>query len=359
MSVTRRTPPWRWTLRGPWPPDGSSRQEATPTEDAIRARADYLAKRRPWCSAEQNWADARLEMNSPFLLRWRPSVLRWLGASEKTGWDWMDFLARLSVPVAIAAGSSFIATQNAFQQLETSKLNQKDAVVSDYILSMKSLILESNLNKAKPKSPASIIARALTLTALSRIGTDDNRTSRHKGEILQFLQEANLIDTKDVNVSLANADLKRANLILANLRDADLSGANLNDSDLSGADLRGANLNYAYLNGANLAEAWLVQAKLNEAVLRGTNLSGTSLVGAKLRNAILAGANLDGSDLSGADLSGAITVGRYLSSTDKRTYFDGSWAILGDADLSKARFCSTIDPDEKMIRPGCKFLSLP
>jgi len=124
----RRIPPWRWNLWGPWPPDGSSPQEAPPTDEEIRARADQLSKSRPWCTAEENWEDARLELNSPLLLRWRPTLLRWLGASEKKGWDWMDLSIKLSVPLTVALVGSFLGTM---LKVSRSDVSQRMDVVEE------------------------------------------------------------------------------------------------------------------------------------------------------------------------------------------------------------------------------------
>ena len=175
MTVPR-IPPWRWNFWGPWPPDASSRQDPAPTDDAIRSRADQLAKRRPWCTAEQNWSDARLELNSPHLLRWRPTLLRWLGASEKTGWDWIDLLIQLSVPLAVALGGWLLGKMNSTRQNEIAQANQKDAVVREYIKEMKGILLDMTVAD-KARTPGSDVngvdangvARALTLTALTQL----------------------------------------------------------------------------------------------------------------------------------------------------------------------------------------------
>ena len=232
-SVMRLTPPWRWSIRGPWPPDGSSRQEATPTDDAIRARADQLAKRRPWCSAEQNWTDACLELNSAFLLRWRPSLLRWLGASEKTGWDWMELSLKLSVPLTIALGGWLLGTLNSNRQNEIAQANQKDAVIREYIKEMKGMLLDKTVAKEakQPGSEANGVARALTLTALTQLKGEGEGSEQRRTLVFQFLRDSNfpiLAGSEKVQgANLAGYDLSEANLIGANLRRADLSGANL------------------------------------------------------------------------------------------------------------------------------------
>ena len=334
----RLTPPWRWSIRGPWPPDGSSRQKATPTDDAIRARADQLAKRRPWCSAEQNWTDACLELNSAFFLRWRPSLLRWLGASEKTGWDWMELSLKLSVPLTIALGGWFLGTLNSNRQNEIAQANQKDAVIREYIKEMKGMLLDKTVAKEakQPGSEANGVARALTLTALTQL---KGKGSERRTLVFQFLRESNFpilagsekisganlsdydlnmtdLSMADLNMTdLSMADLSWAQLSRANLFDADLSYANLfrallysvslDKADLRNADLSEASLCSASLIGAHLSEAKLNKADLTAADLRGAYLWGANLRGANLREADLRGANLRGADLRGANLRGA------------------------------------------------------
>ena len=297
-------------MRGPWPPDDSSRKEATPSDDAIRARADRLAKRRPWCSAEQNWTDACLELNSAFLLRWRPSLLRWLGASEKTGWDWMELLLKLSVPLTISFGGWVLGTLNSNRQDEIAQANQKDAVIREYIKEIKGMLLDKTVAKEakQPGSEANGVASALTLTALTQLKGEG---PARRTLVFQFLRESNF-------PILAGSEKVQG----ANLVGYDLSEANLRRANLFGANLRRANLRRANLWGANL-----FGANLRRANLRGADLFDADLFEANLRGADLRGADLSGADLSGANLSGA--------------------------NLSEAKFKDTICPDRKKTDTGC------
>ena len=265
-------------MRRPLPPDGSSRQEATPTDDAIRARADQLAKRRPWCSAEQNWTDACLELNSAFLLRWRPSLLRWLGASEKTGWDWMELLLKLSVPLTISFGGWFLGTLNSNRQNEIAQANQKDAVIRDYIKEMKGMLLDKAVAKEakQPGSEANGVARALTLTALTQLKGEG---PARRTLVFQFLRESNF------PILAGSEKVQGANLAGYDLSETDLIGANLR-----GADLQGANLSRAYLFRADFSDADLIDANLSRATLSDADLSGANLSRANLSEANLIGA---------------------------------------------------------------------
>ena len=311
-----------------------------PSDDAIRARADQLAKRRPWCSAEQNWTDACLELNSAFLLRWRPSLLRWLGASEKTGWDWMELSLKLSVPLTIALGGWLLGTLNSNRQNEIAQANQKDAVIREYIKEMKGMLLDKTVAKEakQPGSEANGVARALTLTALTQLKGEG---PARRTLVFQFLRESNfpiLAGSEKVKgANLAGYDLSEADLSEADLFEANLSEANLFKANLIGADLSAANLSEAILSLANLSGANLRWANLRGADLRLADLRGADLSEANLRGAILSDPNV-----RGADLSEAILFKANLSE-----------ANLIRADLRGAKFKDTICPDRKKTDTGC------
>lgn len=301
-----RIPPWRWSFWGPWPPDGFSLQDATQRDDAIKARAHQLAKHRPWCTDEQNWIDARLELNSPPLLRWRPTLLRWLGASEKTGWDWIDLMLKLSIPLTVALGGWAFNYFNGIQQNEIARKNQKDAVIRDYIKEIKGMLLDGTIAaKAKrPGSEANGVARALTLTALGQLkGEGPERRSL----VFQFLRESDFPilagSNKQRGANLSGYDLNETDLTGADLREADLYEAELVEAKLFKADLRAANLFKANLSGANLSEADLRKTFLKESVLKGADLIEANLMGADLRSADLTEADLFDANLIAADLS--------------------------------------------------------
>jgi len=351
-----------------------------PSDDAIRARADQLAKRRPWCSAEQNWTDACLELNSAFLLRWRPSLLRWLGASEKTGWDWMELSLKLSVPLTIALGGWLLGTLNSNRQNEIAQANQKDAVIREYIKEMKGMLLDKTVAKEakQPGSEANGVARALTLTALTQLKGEG---PARRTLVFQFLRESNFpilagsekvkganlagydlseADLSEADLSEADlfeANLSEANLFKANLIGADLSAANLSEAILSLANLSGANLRWANLRGADLRLADLRGADLSEANLRGAILSDPNVRGADLSEAILFKANLSEANLIRANLRGANLIRANLIRANLRGAdlrgADLSEANLIRADLRGAKFKDTICPDRKKTDTGC------
>jgi uncharacterized protein YjbI with pentapeptide repeats len=166
----------------------------------------------------------------------------------------------------------------------------QDVALQDYLDQMSVLLLEYDLRESQLDSEARTLARARTFAALRRL--DPSR----KSQVIQFLSEANLVQTVDGkvpvinldeaglgNVGMIGADLSGAFLVIA-----DLDGAHLGLADLSLANLSGAKLRGAYLNEANLSGASLRDADLREANLYATELSGADLSGANLNEAYLA-----------------------------------------------------------------------
>jgi uncharacterized protein YjbI with pentapeptide repeats len=206
------------------------------------------------------------------------------GFSDKTVWDWLQLLAALAVPLAVAFGTTFFAYQQSQladvqrrqevqaanlqhqREVEAAADQQQEATLKTYLDDMSSLLLEKNLRTSKLNDEVRQIARAKTLTALRRL--DPTR----KGVLVQFLFESNLIQIPDRIV-----DLFGANLSGANLSDAYLPDANLGDADLSGASLRSADLSGANLFGADLSHANLFGAILGDAILGDADLRGADL----------------------------------------------------------------------------------
>jgi uncharacterized protein YjbI with pentapeptide repeats len=274
---------------------------------------------------------------------------------RKALWDWLQLFI---VPLALAAiGLWFSAQQDSHQQkIEEKRAKSdrhieeqraQDAALQAYLDQMSQLMLEGDLLDSKQDSEVRTLARARTLTVLTRLD------SRRKGSVVQFLHEASLIKKEGPVVSLSAVRLRGADLSHLDLLEANLSGANLNWADLSGVEMSGADLSDAHLNyadltggadlsGAILSDVHLSDAHLNDADigdgtslfnadLSGADLSGANLTGgAHLNDAILSGADLSGANLSGANLSGADLRETYLVETNLRDT-DLSGANLRDA----------------------------
>jgi len=211
----------------------------------------------------------------------------------------------------VALVGIYFTVQQSETQNEIEQQRAQAAAFQAYLDQMGSLLLKNGLRESEEGSEERTLARARTLTALD--GLDPDR----KGRLLQFLNEANLINPKDPVIDLSGADATDADLSndylgFANLRGANLSGANLSGADLSGADLSCAppvesgmtsSWNCTDLSGANLSSVDLNIADLScaEASIwwNEGKMDRTSCVD-------LSGANLSAADLSAADLSGAI-----------------------------------------------------
>jgi uncharacterized protein YjbI with pentapeptide repeats len=103
-------------------------------------------------------------------------------------------------------------------------------------------------------------------------------------------------DPAGKQADLSGVELFQASLANANLRGANLIRADLTLANLSHADLRGANLSNAKLQSACLVDADMRGANLRGAVLFHADLTNANLTNANLNHAILVNANLTGQD---------------------------------------------------------------
>jgi uncharacterized protein YjbI with pentapeptide repeats len=252
-----------------------------------------------------------------YLARPKPD---WIGVTNKNVWDWLDLLV---VPAALAIGVYWLNTRQAARQqreedrrqareeaaqeaqvqhaLEVEDQRAQDEALQAYLDQMSGMLIpktdQPSLYKARQGDSLSSIARARTLTVLTRL--DGYRKAR----VVQFLHESGLIAKKRPIVAMRGADLSGAKLRLAKLSGADPL-VDLIEAVLFGAALEGSDMSVD-LSRADLSGADLFEADLRGTDLNGAKLSGATLRGAKLRLADLRWADLRLADLSGADLSGA------------------------------------------------------
>lgn len=235
------------------------------------------------------------------------------------------------------------------------KPNRQEELYQTYLSQIVELVMIDKIRSAESNNGRTV-ANKVTRDTLKLLD------ETHKGLLIQFLHEVNLVttveDTQPI-VYLENSDLVRAKLNEAQLAGISLVGAEMMLASLQGTDLRdaildGTNLTWATLTwcnlqraslietiliGANLQRANLVQAKMTGADMRGakltwadmvlatatdTNLQGADLRGANMDRAILNGANLCGADLERADLRGARLRGALMQGAkiDVSTKFD-------------------------------------
>jgi hypothetical protein len=272
-------------------------------------------------------------------MRWR----EWLGVRErrwkkapdeevqptKTLWDWLQLLIVPAILVAVTFAWS--ARQTSTDNKREDRRSQ-DATLRGYLDQMSGLMLDKKLLTSKVNDPVRVVARTVTLATLRRL--DGER----RGQVVRFLQEARLLEPRNLRVDLEGADLRRAelpgaeleyaSLYSTDLRDANLRGANLTGADLSGADLRRAHLGGTYLIHAGLAGAVLREADLGQANLRGANLQG---------------AQLSRAHLSGADLGFAVLVGADDPFVDPDAHFAGA-DLAGARNLDLAKLIAGLPP---------------
>ena len=199
-------------------------------------------------------------------LPWWKRLWEWTEFGEKSGWEYLQLLGTLAIPVVIAVGTLwFTARQHEQQQLteerrarverELEDQRAQDAALQAYLDQMSTLLLEKDLRNCEANSKVRTLARARTATVIQRLDADTNRN------VIRFLNEARLTgsNTGQCSISL--------------LAQADLQGADFKGVDLSAIDLSDANLSDARLLGANLSDAKLLGADLGNADLGHANLS--------------------------------------------------------------------------------------
>jgi uncharacterized protein YjbI with pentapeptide repeats len=204
-------------------------------------------------------------------------------------------LTVLTISAVIAVVALMFTARQAEQQREIQVQQANDDAMQAYFDEMSALLTEEKLRTSPEDSEVRTLARARTLTILSRL--DPTRKSR----VLEFLLDAELVqrtDTSSALISLRGANLREVVLPA----DTDLSYADLSGADLSGADLSATNLSNAYLVDADLSKADLSSATLSRAGLDLADLSGAILSNTDLTFAVLNDADLNDATLTGADL---------------------------------------------------------
>lgn len=283
----------------------------------------------------------------------------------------IEAIGIIAIPLVI-----WYATQSAQEAKDKSeKAARAQEAVKNYLNQLSTVFLDGSL---ETDDRLRTVTRASTLALLN----DPNLDGEHKGQVIEYLTELNLVSIKTIDpeiikkedktkvplISLAFSNLKDAKLFGANLRGANLEGANLRGADLTFADLKETNLKETNLFGTNLKETDLSGVDLRGMYLRGANLKGARLVetdltvanleGADLRGANLRGANLKGTSLSGADLSGATLLETDLSKVDlfwAIFWTDRFWATIRKAKLCKTKLPSGIELDPNR---DCKKLEI-
>ena len=315
-------------------------------EQRLRDKAyEIWEKRGKTGTLEENWDAAIKALKWQRLLQPFSNFWHWTGIQEKKGWEVVQLLVGISIPIVLFVGGQYFTTQNneKQQKLADDKTTQDRQLADDKnkqdtlvkYLDQMADSLQHGLLKANPGDDQFIVAQSRTVLALQSL----DKKRQHL--VIQFLQTAGL--NKVGEQTKPNQDgkiqLKKSDKVL--LYQAQMSKAILANSDLSGGVLIGVNLEQANLGcypreskDSGQCSDWS-GAHLNKATLSGATLSGATLSGAHLSDADLSDATLSGAHLSGAHLSGAHLNKAHLN---KAHLFDAtlSGADLGSADLSDA-----------------------
>jgi hypothetical protein len=243
---------------------------------------------------------------------WWKRLWGWTKFGEKSGWEYLQLLSALAIPVVVAGATAWLTWQQSATQTQIEEQRAQGAALQAYLDQMSSLLLGKHLRASEEESEVRTLARARTLTVLGRLDPS------YKTEVMLFLMEAYLVQVEKCCKEPV-IDLNRAALSDLNLLYARLERAHLNSADLSSANLRSADLAYAHLEAAHLTGADLSGADLSGADIDYADLSGADLSGAELSDADLSSADLSSADLSSADLGGVKGVTKERLEAQART----------------------------------------
>jgi hypothetical protein len=261
------------------------------TDEKIRVKAHQIWENNKEQSPEENWnAAVKVLERERF---WRPliSVWRWTGIGEKKGWDIIQLLSTVSIPVLLFFGTQYFTDQNNERQQKIAEEKQKDELLKTYINDMKASLLDKDypLKDSKKNSESRSIARTITLTTLTQLNSEqdqqkakEGKYNQRKGLIMQFLFESGLINVDPEVLAFGRKGFDPQTASIISLNTADFNFANLENANLENANLENANLSRANLIRANLSRAYLGGVNLNSANLNSANLDSANLNSAKL-----------------------------------------------------------------------------
>src|SRR5579859_903266 len=187
---------------------------------------------------------------------------------SKTLWDWMQLIG---IPLTLLLATTSINHEQQDTTLRVAANQQAETTLMTAEKHLSDMLLTSKLAQSAPGDEIRIVARSEAFNALRQLDPERKRY------MLDYLYDANLI---------------QSNQPIVNMRDADLSNADLSHLDLQRVNLKGANLSGANLSNDQLQNANLEQTSLDNANLSNDNMEKDDFTGASLRNA-----NLDHTDL--------------------------------------------------------------
>lgn len=214
------------------------------------------------------------------------------GPRAKTLWDWLDLLIIPFVLSILAWSYKESEKENIKRSEEERSQNEQ---LDSFINIMTELITNHDLGKDEASSETSTIARTRINLAFS------NLNGERKGQVLQFLFEANLINKKPKisliggniknsilnGIVLSNAEIRGAYFTNVLIKDANLNGAifigcNFENADLSNSWVEGVDFSYANLENAKLKNMDLTSVNFSKAILTNANLEGSTILQSQL-----------------------------------------------------------------------------
>lgn len=220
----------------------------------------------------------------------------------KTLWDWMQLLlvptllviGAFTLNLTITRNEQKIARKRFKLEHKIAINTQQENLLHVYLDRITELLLHEDLRKSAIGAEVRNIARAQTITAISRLTGDLQRN------LLHFLREAGLIKNgiESSIISLEGVEITKTVILSLNLKNSNLKGLDISKSTLLGPDFSNSNLDGASFYSCDLREGNFFKAS----VVHGY-LSYCSLVNADLSEANLPEVRLAHSDLLKANLS--------------------------------------------------------
>jgi hypothetical protein len=277
---------------------------------------------------------------------WWKRLWGWTEFGNKTGWQWLELLSALAIPVVLAvAGFWFTAEQAARQrEIETRRAEAEraledqraqDASLQAYLDQMTDLTLNRGLRDSEPGDTVYELAQARTLTVMSQLGSENNMS------VTGFLTDAGLLGTGSPSIGLLReTDLQKLDLRVAALDGADFQQTIFLEVDLTLAMLDGADFGEASLFDTDFTEAHLRDAYFDRSMIYGTDFGGADLKRAAFDYAVL-----------GPDAST-----QYLIEDVEEQGLDFSAADFTDAHLQGADFTGSVGVTEEQLHEQARSL---
>ena len=212
--------------------------------------------------------------------------------AAKTLWDWLDLMI---IPIALALIGWLWGQIEKAKTMKSEDERSKNETLESFLKVMTELIITNNLHNG-PTPQTIAISRARINIALS------NLDGERKGQVLQFLYEANLIEKNPPKLSLVGSNLKNILIDEIKLGESEIRGAYFNNSSIQNANLNGVHMIACDFTGANLSKT----------LVKNADFSYSIFLKAKLRHMDLTTANFEGCDLSNADLRGSTILKQQL-----------------------------------------------